>query len=109
MIILSDDQGTKVRGISPTDQHAALDPVPLKDGTWMLPEVALSDKAHADVAGFLATLPTVKQVDPSLIYDGAQPADDSAVAAKTAGKSYLDVGVRKAPVSQAVSSEVLAP
>ncbi len=68
MIILTSAQASKVVGISPSDHGAALQPQPLRDGTWTLPEEVMADKAHADVAPFLATLPTVKTIDPALLY-----------------------------------------
>lgn len=76
MIILTPDQADLVRGVSPISPWAALDPVPLKDGTFILPEDVLADPAHADVADFLGGLPT-GDIDPSLFYgkdDGDQMA-----------------------------------
>lgn len=57
MIILTVAQATRVRGRSPSNGNAALWPVPLKDGTFMLPEAVLTDPAHSDVWAFLAALP----------------------------------------------------
>jgi len=53
MIILTEEEAAKVRGISPNNSGAALNPVPLKDGTYYLGEEVLSDPAHADVRTFL--------------------------------------------------------
>lgn len=58
MIILDADQAAKVRGRSPRDDGHALDPVPLKDGRFMLGEGVLDDPAHEDVWDFLLSLPT---------------------------------------------------
>ena len=53
MIILTNEEAAKVRGISPTNSFAAIEPVPLKDGTYMLGEQVLADPAHADVETLL--------------------------------------------------------
>lgn len=58
MIILTSQQAAQVRGISPTVSYAALDPVPLRDGTFMLPEEVINDPAHADVKALLQSCPT---------------------------------------------------
>lgn len=57
MIVLTAGEAEKVRGRSPKDEGQALDPVPLKDGRFMLAEDVLDDPAHDDVRGFLAMLP----------------------------------------------------
>lgn len=57
MIILTAEEAEKVRGLSPTRPGHALDPVPLKDGRFMLGEQVLDDPAHADVRDLLAALP----------------------------------------------------
>ncbi|MCW5719328.1 MAG: hypothetical protein KIS68_16030 [Bauldia sp.] len=57
MIILTTEQATKVRGRSPRDNGHALNPVPLKDGRFMLGEQVLNDPAHDDVQEFLVLLP----------------------------------------------------
>jgi hypothetical protein len=67
VIILTAEDAGKVRGRSPSDKTAALDPVPLKDGTFLLGEEVLADPAHADVRDLLAALP-VKEIDPALIF-----------------------------------------
>jgi hypothetical protein len=62
-IILTAEQAEKVRGISPTNPNAALDPIPLKDGTFMLPKEVLTDPAHADVKELLSTLPLSTDIE----------------------------------------------
>lgn len=57
MIVLTAEQASAVRGRSPEDAGAALDPVPLKDGRFMLGDEVLSDPAHEDVWPLLAKLP----------------------------------------------------
>lgn len=57
MIILTEAEALKVIGISPSQRNAALNPIPLKDGTFMLNESVLSDPAHSDVRTFLSGLP----------------------------------------------------
>lgn len=93
MIILTSAEADKVRGRSPSKSYAALDPVPLKDGTYMLHEDVLADPAHADVAAFLGGLPKVKDVNPTIIYG-----KDDTVPVQT---KWQDVGVRKAIDAQA--------
>lgn len=56
MIILTHEQANQVRGIT-TDGHALI-PEPLVDGTFVLPEVAVTDPAHAPHHEALAALPT---------------------------------------------------
>jgi hypothetical protein len=65
MIILTANDATKVRGISPSVSYAALNPAPLKDGTFALGDEVLFDRAHEDVRDFLVALPTtdVKETD----------------------------------------------
>lgn len=57
MIILTAAQASQVRGQSSTAGWAALAPVLLYDGTFMLSENVLTDPAHADAKAFLSTLP----------------------------------------------------
>lgn len=70
-IILTAAQADKVRGI--TSEGHALEPVPLKDGTFMLPPEVLDDPAHAAFADMLKALPqrTVDQAtvekDPAVV------------------------------------------
>lgn len=56
MIILIADEADKVRGRS-INKWAALVPIPLKDGTFALPEAVLSDPSHTAHSYFLKTLP----------------------------------------------------
>lgn len=58
MIILTAEQAAQVRGISPLASFAALDPTPLRDGTFMLDEGVINDPAHADVKALLQSCPT---------------------------------------------------
>ncbi|MEX0853644.1 MAG: hypothetical protein WD036_10250 [Bauldia sp.] len=105
MIILTAAEADKVRGLSPTDPTAAIEPVPLKpapgsdpgDGTFLLSEQVLVDPAHADVRHFLAALPTAADIDAALKFDpGAKPEDQAALDA-LALPTWKDAGVRKAP------------
>jgi hypothetical protein len=58
MIILNATQADFVRGLSPTSSVAALEPKPLKNLTYVLPEAVLTDSEHADVAAYLGALST---------------------------------------------------
>jgi hypothetical protein len=53
MISLTRSEAEYVLGVSPTHEHSALEPAPLKDGTYVLPEDILDDEANADVHDFL--------------------------------------------------------
>lgn len=56
MIILTQEEAEAVRG--ETHKGAALDPVPLANGTeWVLPEAVLTDPAHQAWWEHLETLP----------------------------------------------------
>ena len=55
MILLTRAEAENVLGPSPTTPHSALEPAPLKDGNYVLPEDVLDDPANADVAAFLST------------------------------------------------------
>lgn len=57
MIVLTAEEAAKIRGRSPRDRGRALDPVPLKDGRFMLGDEVLDDPAHEDVRDFLAAMP----------------------------------------------------
>jgi hypothetical protein len=54
MISLTRADAESVLGPSPTHPHSALEPAPLKDGSYVLPEDVLDDEANADVHDFLA-------------------------------------------------------
>jgi hypothetical protein len=72
----------KVRGISPTNTHSALAPVPLKDGRYMVGEETVDDPDNADVADTLLQMPTatLAALDP-VIYHSNSPEDLEALAA----------------------------
>ncbi len=84
MIILTAADAAKVLGRSPPPyDYAALEPFPLKDGTYMLPEEVLLDPAHADVRDFLAALPTktpakAEQFDLGAVDKPVDPAEKQA-------------------------------
>lgn len=103
MIILTAKEADKVRGISPSDRRAALDPIPLKDGAFVLGEHVLDDPVHADVKDFLSALPTVKDVEPALVYglDESKSAEEQAEIAAKAIPDYKAIGTRNltTPVS----------
>jgi hypothetical protein len=55
MIILTKDQADKIRGM--TSKFTALDPIEIKDGSFVLPEIVLTDEAHLIKKSQLQTLP----------------------------------------------------
>lgn len=104
MLVIDSTLAGKVRGISPIDHLAAIDPVPIKDGTFFLPEAVLADPAHADVRGTLSTQPTGKTIDPGLLYTSAK-ADTDALAARNI-PSYNAAGIRKADAAALAVDDV---
>lgn len=90
MIILTDTQAAQVRGVSPSDAYAALEPVPLKDGTWTLGEQVLDDPAHADVKTFMAALPRKEVLDAARYSE----AESAVLQILMTGKHYTDAGYR---------------
>ena len=56
MIILTKDEADQVRGL--TVKGHALAPVPLIDGTFVLPDACAADPAHAKHVTLLKSLPT---------------------------------------------------
>jgi hypothetical protein len=79
MIILTAAQAAQVRGISPIDAGAALEPVALRDGTFYLPDEVIDDPAHADVKALLQACPKGAVVKANT-YSSTQPGDTRAAA-----------------------------
>jgi hypothetical protein len=57
MIILTTEEAARVRGLSPKDPYARIEPILLKDGTYMLGEEVLEDTKHDDLIEILSNLP----------------------------------------------------
>lgn len=57
LMILTAAQAARVRGQS--TPMAALDPIPLTGGTYLLGDEVLNDKAHAKHHALLSTLPKI--------------------------------------------------
>lgn len=109
MIILTAEDAAKVTGTSPTHPWAALEPVPLADGNYILPEDVLYDPAHADVAPFLATMPiedVAKEQEFNLgtIDQPGDPADK--IAYEAAKLDYAEKGERQ-PIDE--TGEITVP
>jgi hypothetical protein len=68
MIILTRSEAEYVLGVSPTHGYAALEPVPLPSGEYILPEDVLADPANTDVKNFLNTLPK-REITPEESWD----------------------------------------
>lgn len=75
MINLTKENAEYVLGVSPTHPHNALEPAPLMDGTYVLPEEVLDDPANADIHDFLAGYVVPGDPDPALIWDFGTPED----------------------------------
>jgi hypothetical protein len=69
MILLTREEAESVLGPSPSHPASALEPAPLMDGTYVLPEDVLDDPANADVVGFLSGKVVPGDPDPALIWD----------------------------------------
>ena len=63
VILLMAGQADAVRGPSATVEGAALEPVALPDGRFILPLAVLDDPAHSQHRGLLAGLPTADAAD----------------------------------------------
>lgn len=63
LILLSAAHAAAVRGPSATVEGAALEPIALTDGRFILPIAVLDDPAHAAHHDRLAGLPTVELAD----------------------------------------------
>jgi len=63
LILLSAEDADAVRGPSATVEGAALDPVELTDGRFILSTEVLGDPAHAAHRDRLASLPTADVAD----------------------------------------------
>jgi len=82
MIVLTREEAETVLGPSPIQPDSALEPVPLKDGTYVLPEDVLDDPANADVAAFLTDHIVPGDPDQELIF-GEEEGDAYQAAALT--------------------------
>ena len=63
LILLNAGQADAVRGPSATVEGAALEPIALVDGRFILPLAVLEDPAHALHRAPLAALPTANAAD----------------------------------------------
>ena len=61
MIVLTSDEAAAVRGPSASVPHAALMPVELEDGRYVLPTAVLDDPAHDEHYDMLLGLPTAEE------------------------------------------------
>lgn len=73
VIILTADQASQVAGVSQETPQAALQPVALTDGRFILGVEVLSDPTHAEAVAFLSTLPQVDFATVASLMPGAKP------------------------------------
>jgi hypothetical protein len=73
VIVLTSDQAAQVSGTSKETPLAALQPVSLTDGRFILGVEVLTDPAHAEDAAFLSTLPQVDFSTVASLMPGATP------------------------------------
>lgn len=70
VLLLTADQANQVTGPSPLTDSRALEPRPLAEGGFILPQSVLSDPAHSAAAEILAECPVVPAADfPELLAD----------------------------------------
>jgi hypothetical protein len=77
MILLTREEAEYVLGLSPITVHgaSALEPAPLMDGSYVLPEDVLDDPSNVDVEPFLSTKVVPGDPDPALLWDFGTPDD----------------------------------
>jgi hypothetical protein len=75
MILLTREEAESVLGPSPTAPESALEPAPLMDGSYVLPEDVLDDPANDDVYDFLVDHVVPGEPDPALVWDFGTPDD----------------------------------
>jgi hypothetical protein len=63
LIVLTEEEAKHVRGMAKGSSSAALDPIRLDDGRYILGEEVLSDPAHAEHLDFLAAKPRAAKRD----------------------------------------------
>lgn len=99
MIILTADEAANVRGRSPKDRGRAIEPVPLKDGRFMLGEEVLDDPSNTDVREFLASLPR-EPVEKLPVYSVDDVPPEKPEAAKLVGRTLAQALDRQAILEQ---------
>lgn len=82
MIVLTSAEARRARGRSPRDPRVAIEPVPLRNGSWILPESVLEEAANGDIADWLSKRPCVKRIPRRLFFDGTQRHDAMVLAVK---------------------------
>jgi hypothetical protein len=75
MIVLNRAEAEYVLGLSPTHPESALEPAPLMDGSYVLPDDVLDDEANADVVDYLTDRVVPGDPDPALVWDFGPPDD----------------------------------
>lgn len=73
LILLSAADAEAVRGPSVTVEGAALEPIALTDGRFILPVAVLADPAHAAHRALLAGLPTAEMADIAALLPAGDP------------------------------------
>jgi hypothetical protein len=73
MISLNRADAEYVLGVSPTHSYSALEPAPLKDGSYWLPEDVITDPANVDLMDFLADRTIPGEPTPEQTWDFGTP------------------------------------
>lgn len=84
MIVLTSAEARVVRGRSPRNPSVSIEPVPLRDGRWVVPETVLDELLNTDVSDWLRQRPQ-ERVPQRLFYTGALRSDVIAKMARLRG------------------------
>lgn len=101
-IVLDPELAAKIAGRSKKDTRALLEPVPLADGTFMVPVSVLDDPAHAEVHRILADAPRVEVSKLPRYEEGETP---EPVAALSRAMSEIVSAKSERSMSSKVSAE----
>lgn len=82
MILLTKAEAKRVRGRSPRNPRVVIEPTPLRNGLYAVPESVLADPANGDIADWLSQRPSVDRVPKRLFYSGALKSDSMVLRAK---------------------------
>lgn len=101
-LVLDAELAFKIAGRSKRSIYAVLEPVPLEDGTFMLPATVLDDPAHAEVRALIADAPRAKTDDLPRYAEGVTP---DAVEALSRAMSEIVSAKSERSISSKVSAE----
>jgi len=103
MIVLTREEAETILGPSPTHPQSALEPVPLRDGTYVLPDDVVDDPANADVEVFLVDHMVDGEPEEDMLFDMENP--DDAAAYEAAKLTWSEGGQQRAAAAAARAEE----